>query len=356
MAPTRRVALPAPFASALRGLALASVLALAPSCRSEPSTAPAATPDASDSCVHARDGECDEPTNCAFGTDATDCRAACAAGTTPFLLAAACARLNPTPPPAIDDSVGSHGSSGLTGHRAGSLDVPSGENAAVMAHRPYRTYVPASYDPSRPWPLVINMPGHRVDIDAQAGVVTELFRTADANRFIVAFAEQEVRSDRRFAWWTDWNWKTRPNDNPDLLYLRNLITTLESQYNVDRTRIYVSGHSRGSAMSIIAALEMPELIAGAIPESGFTEFGYDARVAAYDGRHVPMVFVHGVTDPDVAVSSSDTLVKTLKGKGWTDDELVYHRLNPLGHQWQPQLNQQSWDFLSARPLPKELLK
>jgi len=315
--------------------------------------------------VHANDGECDEPVNCALGTDVTDCRAACAAGTTPFLLAAACANLNPTKPPPIDDSIGSHGTSGLTGHLAGALEIPSGANAKVMAHRPYRVYVPASYDPSRPWPVVINMPGHRVDIDAQAGVVAELFRTADANRFIVAFAEQEWRADERFAWWTDWSWTSRPKDNPDLLYLRKLIATLEGQYNVDRTRIYVTGHSRGAAMSIIAALEMPELIAGAVPQSGFTEFGYDARVRAYGGRRTPMVFVHGVNDPDVeidckkstcSIEASDSLVGILKERGWTDEELVYHRLAPLGHQWQPQLNQQWWDFLSARPLPKELLQ
>jgi len=189
----------------LRALLLGCLLVFDPSCsRDEPAPAEASAAGLTDACTYAHDGECDEPTNCALGTDVTDCRAACTAGTTPFALAAACAHLNPTTSPAIDDSIGSHGKSGLTGHRAGALDVPSGANAAVMAHRPYRLYVPASYDPSHPWPVVINMPGHRVDIDAQAGVVTELFRSADANRFIVAFAEQERRSgDERFARWTD---------------------------------------------------------------------------------------------------------------------------------------------------------
>ena len=118
-------------------------------------------------------------------------------------------------------------------------------------------------------------------------------------------------------------------------------------------------------MSIIAALEMPELIAGAVPESGFSELDYDLRIRAYVGRKVPMVFVHGVTDADVrigctkatcGIEASDSLVRILKQRGWSDDNLVYYRLDPLGHQWQPQLNQQWWDFLSARPLPKELLR
>lgn len=352
-----------PRRSAQLWVALATVLSLAPSCSGEPPEPEASAAAASDSCVHARDGECDEPVNCPLGTDTTDCSAACAAGKTPFLLGAACAHLSPTAPPAVDDSVGSHGTSGLTGHLAGAIEVPSGASGE-MVHRPYRLYVPATYDPSRPWPLVINMPGHRVDIDSQADAA-ELFRTADANRFIVVFAEQEWRADRRYAWWTDWSWTTRPNDNPDLRYLRELIARLESEYNIDRTRIFATGHSRGAAMSIIAALEMPDLIAGAVPQSGFTEFGYDARIRAYAGRKVPMVFVHGVSDTDVRIDctkatcridASDSLVSILRGKGWSDDDLVYYRLDPLGHQWQPQLNQAWWDFLSARPLPKELLR
>lgn len=312
-----------------------------------------------DSCKFAKDGTCDEPVNCAFGTDETDCQAACAASTTPQLLGAACAYRNPPQESLFDSSVGTGGNLHLTGNRDGYIQVPSGEDSKKMVDRHYRIYVPASYDPTRPTPLMFFMPGHRVGMHVLPGIMN-LQRTADTNRFIIAYLEQEVRSDIRYAWWTDWDWKKRPNENPDIFFLREMVKKISEDYNIDRTRIIATGQSRGAAMSIIAALEMPDLIAGASPQSGFTELDYHLRVQAYNGRRVPMYVVHGVLDTDIPVASnlensrieaSDAVVKRLRSKGWTDQELVYLRLENVGHAWQPQYNQQMWDFLSARPLP-----
>ena len=103
-------------------------------------------------------------------------------------------------------------------------------------------------------------------------------------------------------------------------------------------------------MSVIAALELPNLFAGACSQSGFTEFGYDERIRAYDGPKVPMFFMHGVADTDVPVRRSDDIVNALRDKGWTRDTLDFFRLADVAHRWQPQLNQEWWEFLSERPL------
>lgn len=327
-----------------------------------------------DSCRFAVDGKCDEPVNCKLGTDSTDCVAACAERRDPYLLGAACA-YRAAPPDAGVSAEGSGGSVNLTGYRDGTIEVPSGEDASKTIARHYRLYVPPSYDRDRATPLVINMPGHRVSHYVLPGN-TALDRTAEANRFIVAYVEQEWRRKAlRWAWWTDWRWTTATRDNPDLLLIERLIERIAREYNLDRRRVYVSGHSRGAAMSIIAALELPNQIAGACSESGFTEFGYHLRIERYDGRKVPMVFVHGTIDDDVCidctsggrcgvqptrscggVEASDALVKLLRSKGWTKEQLVYHRLKNVAHRWQPQLNQSWWDFLSARPLPRDAVK
>ena len=50
--------------------------------------------------------------------------------------------------------------------------------------------------------------------------------------------------------------------NPDILYMESILTELKNSYNIDLSRVYVSGHSRGAALSIIAAFERPDLFAG----------------------------------------------------------------------------------------------
>ena len=109
-------------------------------------------------------------------------------------------------------------------------------------------------------------------------------------------------------------------------------------------------------MSVIAALELPHVFAGAVPQAGFTEFGYDNRMRSYDGHQVPMYILHGVADPDVSVAASDHIVGILEGLGWTEDDLFFHRINGVKHRWQPQYNEHWFEFLAARPLPEEVLQ
>ncbi|MFN7134123.1 MAG: alpha/beta hydrolase family esterase, partial [Myxococcales bacterium] len=319
-----------------------------------------------DSCPFARDGVCDEPTNCALGTDSTDCEAVCASGEAPHLFGAACAHRQPAEP--AEAPAGTGGSLHETGWRDGTLEVPSGLDANRTVQRHFRLYVPTSYRPDRASPLVVVLPGHRVDIYGQADY-TQLVRTAELNRFLVVFAEQEFRQGR-WAWWTDWQWATATRENPDLLFLRRLVERTFADYNVDRGRVFAAGHSRGASMAIIAALELGDLFAGACAQSGFTEFGYHQRIERWTGRKVPLVLIHGMRDDDVCVDctaggscrlitpqrrcgdieASDALFALFKARGWTTENLVYYRLEHVTHRWQPQLNQQWFDFLHARPM------
>ncbi len=154
---------------------------------------------------------------------------------------------------------------------------------------------------------------------------------------------------------TDWvggDWL----ENPDVDFLRELTAELESLYNVDRTRIFASGHSRGAAMSIILAFTLPGTIAGFLSEMGFIEPNrYYQEIDAWDGeRRIPAVLVAGTWDQDVPVDNADLIAEVLTDGGWVADrDFTYHRLEDVAHEWQPQLNQDAWDFLSERPLPAE---
>ncbi|MBW2264070.1 MAG: hypothetical protein JRG91_19070, partial [Deltaproteobacteria bacterium] len=238
----------------------------------------------------------------------------------------------PEVPP--DDGDPSGGTLHLTGVRDGTLRIAMGDAPGRPIDRHYRVFVPKAYDPDRSTPLVIMMPGHRVSHYGLASY-TNLYRTADQNNFIVVDAEQQFRGtgERRWAWFTDWDWAGE----------------------TDRSRVFLAGHSRGAAMAYIAALEMPDLIAGSIVQSGFTEFGYlDHRAQApWTARRVPMVIMHGINDPDVPVRMGDEIVQRLRDLGWVEGEdFVYHRLANVPHRWQHWLNQEWYDFLHARPLPE----
>ncbi|MBI5501817.1 MAG: hypothetical protein HY907_16360 [Deltaproteobacteria bacterium] len=315
-----------------------------------------------DTCTTAFDGACDELQACALGTDSSDCDAACAAGWS-AADAGACAHdaavaaAGVPPPP----DTGSHGTGGWTGVWSGTINA-RGRTVSEQLVRHFKVYVPPSYDPRTATPLIYVLGGFTVDMYG-LDAYTELLRTADLNGFIVVFPQQHYYDfGPDIGWVFAWNvfrsdWVGRGwTDNPDVDFIRNLTAELKRSYNIDRTRIFASGHSRGAAMSIILAFVLTDTIAGFVSESGFAEAnGFDAEMRAYTGdRLVPGALVHGTSDPDVPLAESDGIRDLLVESGWVPDEdFVYFRLENVAHEWQPQYNQQIWDFLTEHPLPLE---
>ena len=343
---------------------ICSALALAGAC--VPSTG------GDDSCTSAKNGVCDEPTLCVLGTDASDCNAACAATNDEVVpyIAAACAHRDGHEV----DQIQSMGDSGV-GHWRDDTFAISGA-AGTESVRHHRLYRPAHLAMDKEAPLVVMLPGNRVSHYSLSNY-TALEQAAEAHGFVLVHAEQPWRQNYfSWSWYTDWDWANNASQNPDLIFLRALIEHLVDTENIDRSRIYLAGHSRGAAMSLIAALEMPDLIAGAVPQSGFVEFGYYDRLV---GMPLPeplprLYFMHGAVDDDVCIdctpggrcgvtparqcgstASSDALVAALRDKGYPSDRLRYARLENVAHRWQPWLNHVWWDFFNegkVSTLPK----
>jgi formylglycine-generating enzyme required for sulfatase activity len=322
-------------------------------------------------CPWVEDGICDEPQGCALGSDEVDCQAACNMASVSVDLLAVCAWREAEIDSMVSYGPGSQGSGGEYGHLADLILNPSGEDRTRLVPRHYRAYVPRRYQPDRPIPLLFMLPGHRVAVDPLADY-TQLISTADAEGFIVIFVEQEVRSaDQRWAWWTDWRWSENPDasTHPDLILLEALAQRFKATYNIDESRVYVTGHSRGASMALIAALEKPDLFAGAVSQSGFTEFGYEARINTRDPNQIKpaIILLHGDLDPDVCIDcrpngrcavtgrqcgstyGSDGIDEMLTEAGWDDSILRYYRLSNVTHRWQPQLNANIWSWLKAHP-------
>ena len=318
-------------------------------------------------CPTIQDGVCDEPSRCPLGTDETDCVAACADPAWHPFIGAACHQRGlmqaTSPPMGVGPAVGVGAYIDET--------LPAKDDEGQTFPRHFRVFVPPGLP--TPAPLVLMLPGNRVS-HYSLPEYTELDSAAAAAGFVVAYVEQPWRN-RTFSWswYTDWDWANAPDANPDLRFLSSLVDYLVDAYPVDAARVYVAGHSRGGAMSVIAALELPHLFAGAIPQSGFVEFGYFDRVQAWEGARRPaFYFMHGALDDDVCVdcrpggqcgvqptrqcrttAASDALVEALRDRGWTDETLRYARPARVAHRYQPWLNAAWWDFMQAHAVEAE---
>lgn len=314
---------------------------------------------AANSCVFALDGVCDEPRNCALGSDSSDCDRACAEAYTPS-LAAACDYDQPPEQELVDS--GSRGDGGLGGRWEGSIMARDPVDPQKSIPRYYRVYVPPHYDSAKPTPLLFVLGGFRVD-NHSLPAYTELDRLADQQRIIVVYLQAHFLEYGSSGWVFQWyvfrqNWK--PSDwtqNPDVDFVRKLSDELKGLYNIDRTRIYASGHSRGGAASIMLAFEAPDLLAGYLSQSGFSKTNqYQSRMLELSpARKVSGVIVHGVADKDVPISEGDSTAQAMRDSGHVEGEhFAYYRLEGVTHQWQPQLNGLAWNFLENRPLPLEM--
>jgi poly(3-hydroxybutyrate) depolymerase len=281
-----------------------------------------------------------------------DCEAACAESPWPAEIIGACAHdaaRNEVPRVA---GPGTGGSGGPTGTWDGTVSV-RGARASTLVDRHYRVFVPARYDARTPTPVLFVLGGFTVDMYWLAEF-TEIESAAERDDFIVVYGHPEYR-DFGSAWVFSWYvyqtaWEGGWPDNPDLAYLEAVLSEVGDQYNVDRSRVYVSGHSRGAGLSIIAAFERPDLFAGFSAQAGFVEVNsYDERMAELaPSVAFPASLVHGDADPDVGVENSDQIADILTGLGWVS-KLRYDRLPGATHEWQSQLNPEVWAFLESAP-------
>ena len=142
------------------------------------------------------------------------------------------------------------------------------------------------------------------------------------------------------------------SDNPDIAYMESIIDETSNLYNIDLSRIYVSGHSRGAALSIIASFERPDLFAGYCAQAGFASNNdYNLRLEdLVDSQRTPGILIHGDADPDVRVNESDQINQIFEDAGWEHNiDWKYFRIKDATHEWQSHLNQEMWDWLYDHP-------
>ena len=176
--------------------------------------------------------------------------------------------------------------------------------------REYILHVPSSYDSNTPTPLVINFHGFgdcAANYAMNVGDFYELNSVADDNNFLVAYPQGVVREKESPEWDPGDNSSTNINEN-DPYFTEQLIASINSEFNVDLSRVYATGYSNGGMMSYGLACTRSDIIAAAGIMSGVM-LGGDCTPNEYTS----IIHFHGVADEVLPIEGNDDYQSVSEG-------------------------------------------
>jgi polyhydroxybutyrate depolymerase len=162
--------------------------------------------------------------------------------------------------------------------------LPGGE-------RPSRFWIPSAPPPEAGYPLVLLLHGYMAGsilIDRQFGFSQRV--EADGFALLVPDGLQDADGAQR------WNTE-RPaegsTDPDDIQYLSDLVNETMDRYPIDRSRVYVVGHSNGGYMAFRLGCDLPDLFTGIVPASALYRID---PATCVQGPPVNVLHVHGDRD------------------------------------------------------------
>jgi polyhydroxybutyrate depolymerase len=155
--------------------------------------------------------------------------------------------------------------------------------------REYLLYVPKSYQPAKPAPLVISLHSS-MSWPSSMMAISRWNLAADEHGFIVVYPEGTGFGPR--SWEMDDS--ETPARMPDVIFISKLIDKLEASYSIDRTRVYVDGMSNGGGMAFVLSCTLSDRIAAVGLVSAGLDPGWDW---CKDDTPVPVIAFHGSADP-----------------------------------------------------------
>lgn len=163
-----------------------------------------------------------------------------------------------------------------------------GTNYYVNNRRVY-VYAPNSIQANRP--LLISMHGRSQDINYQKEHAQwEL--VADTANFVVAYPQGNNNS-----------WDI--SGSSDLNFLVSIIKKISEDYQIDETRVYLSGFSMGGMMTYHAMNNIPDYFAAFAPVSGY-QFG--STNPNPSTRPLPLMHTHGTSDDVVGYNGVASVI------------------------------------------------
>lgn len=139
-------------------------------------------------------------------------------------------------------------------------------------NRMYRLHLPASYKPAMPVPLLFAMHGGGGNMDLQADDAKYgLISKSEQQGFVVVFPNGYSKlPGGKLATWNAGNCCAAARDAQidDVGFIREVLTRVTQQVNVDYKRIYATGMSNGAMMAYRLACEMSEVFSGIAAVAG----------------------------------------------------------------------------------------
>lgn len=150
--------------------------------------------------------------------------------------------------------------------------------------RQYKTYVPKELGSKRP--LLISCHGMNQDAAYQMNML-DIASVADTAKFVTVFPEGIAKS-----------WDI--SGDRDIRFVLELIKEMQKKYNIDSTRVYLSGFSMGGMFTYHAMNKIADRIAAFAPISGYPMNGATALESV---RPIPIIHIHGTSDDVVPYSN-----------------------------------------------------
>jgi polyhydroxybutyrate depolymerase len=175
------------------------------------------------------------------------------------------------------------------------------DDSPIGGDRPVTVYVPRSYDPAVPTPLVMLLHGYSAD-----GEVEELYLqfqpVAAARGFLYLYPDGTV-DKMGYHFWnaTDACCNLYGADVDDSAYLSSLIDQAKARFNVDPKRVYLIGHSNGGFMSYRMACDHADQIAAIASLAGAM---WEDTSKCKPSGPVSVLEMHGTADNEVDYGGS----------------------------------------------------
>jgi poly(3-hydroxybutyrate) depolymerase len=190
----------------------------------------------------------------------------------------------------------------------GAATWPAGDGTTLQTidvggtPRQYIVSIPTGYDPNHPYRLIFAWHGRTGTAAQVARNYYNLKNTLGSTTIFVSGQGLGTEADAADTGW--------PNtDGQDIAFVRALVTSLESSYCVDKSRIMSVGMSYGGIMSYTIACSMGDVFRAIAPIAGASFGGRGTQCVT---NHVAVFAVHGTADDQVlfenGTSAKDTYV------------------------------------------------
>lgn len=230
-----------------------------------------------------------------------------------------------------------------------SQEIINAYEAHVFDGMPYRLLLPANFETTKKYPLILNLHGGAgvgddnksnlrnwcakfVDTDWRAKYPCIVVVPQSPGRWLVTGEKipvltESLKKTYSEAWQRrieERNYPPGPIFNGSLTKAMELIDHLSKEFNVDTNRVYVTGHSMGGFGTWNAIWAAPKRFAAAIPSAG----GLLPWKDPTEFKHVPIWAFHGGIDQKVPTDFTRGIFARMKEVG---GNLKFTELKNVGH-------------------------